>query len=150
MKVFLIIIGIALAFFAGIYFSQKYNLKVEPKIVSQSPTIIETKTISPTETITQEVITSPTISEEDLKMVIGQLLVDKHGDSAGNLTITISKQTDDFARGGASGNGGGGMWLAYKVNGSWKLAFDGNGVADCLMLKTTYKFPADMLVGVCD
>lgn len=96
---------------------------------------------------------SPTIMKEetqDLKMIIKQLLINKYGQTSSGLTITVSKEMGDYARGGASEQGGGGMWLAKKINGSWQLIFDGNGAPDCGQLKTTYLFPKEILVGICD
>lgn len=96
---------------------------------------------------------SPTIMKngaQDLKAIIKQLLISKHGQTASGLTITVSKEMGDYARGGASEQGGGGMWLAKKISGSWQLVFDGNGAPDCGQLKTTYLFPKEMLIGICD
>lgn len=35
-------------------------------------------------------------------------------------------------------------------NEKWEIIFEGNGAPDCDLLKTTYLFPVDFLVGVCD
>lgn len=97
--------------------------------------------------------TSPTIIKEkteDLKVIIKQLLINKYGQTSNGLVITVSKEMGEYARGGVTEQGGGGMWLAKKINGSWQLIFDGNGTPDCGQLKTTYLFPQEMLIGVCD
>ena len=171
---------IVLAFLGGYFFSQKYNLKIESKDSSQinpvvSPTVkpglvgddldengckgsagyswceTKQKCLRIWEEPCNEI--SPTIMEEevqDLKVIIKQLLINKYGQTSSGLTITVSKELGDYARGGASGQGGGGMWLAKKINGLWQLIFDGNGVPDCGKLKTTYLFPKEILTGVCD
>ena len=177
MKNLLVGLLIICAFAAGYLFSQKYNLKLEPKTQVQviiSPTnqplvgndvdvhgckgsagytwcepkqkclrIFEEKceVLSPT----------PTVDEtESLKTVIKQLLIQEHGSSANGLIITVSKMTGDYAKGGASEQGGGGIWLAAKINNQWQLVFDGNGVPDCQNIKANYKFPADILTNICD
>lgn len=94
---------------------------------------------------------TPAVEENaDLAVIIKQLLVVKHGSSAETLNVTVSKREGEFARGGASGQGGGGMWLAKKTDNQWELVFDGNGAPDCQELKTVYLFPDSMLLGVCD
>src|SRR4030042_1984336 len=67
-------------------------------------------TIAPTPTVDETAI---------LKTVIKQLLVAKHGSSANELTISVSKIQGLYSPGGASASGGGGMWLAAKGNGVW-------------------------------
>jgi hypothetical protein len=67
-------------------------------------------------------------------------LIAEHGPDAGNMTITVTKIEGDFAQGGAGGSGGGGMWFAAKVNGSWKLVWDGNGTISCVPINL-YNFP---------
>lgn len=90
-------------------------------------------------------VQTPTIDETDLlKTVIKQALVAEHGSTANELTITVSKIQGNFAQGGASASGGGGMWLAAKVNGNWKLVWDGNGTISCQDVNP-YNFPASLV-----
>lgn len=148
MKNALIIGGLIFAFLAGYFLSQRYNLKVEPAMVT--PTVTQATTITPEETTTVTTTITPSPKEEDLEVIIKQLLVEKYGSSANDMTVTVSQQKGNYARGGVTEPGGGAMWLAVRTMGDWQLVFDGNGVPDCTMLKTTYSFPQDMLVGVCD
>jgi len=178
MKKLLIVFLIILAFFGGYFFSQKYNLKIESKdlIPSINPTITEEplvggdsdehgckasagyswcevkqKCLRPFEEKCETQLPTPTINEtENLKITIKQLLVQKHGSTANELVITVSQNIGDYARGGASSSGGGGMWLAKKINNSWNLVFDGNGAPDCSILENQYQFPKSILQGVCD
>lgn len=177
MKKILTILLIIAAFVAGYFFSQKYNIKLESKTQTNiiiSPTIqplvgndadthgckgsagyswceSKQKCLRLFEEKCEEPSPTPSINETDsLKIIIKQLLIQEHGANANGLIITISKLIGDYASGGASEQGGGGMWLAAKVNGNWKLVFDGNGVPDCQSIKTNYKFPADILTNVCD
>lgn len=140
MKNLLVGLLIVAAFIGGYFFSQKYNFRLESKVKEQ-PAISPTSQPSPTSTIDEA---------ENLETIIKQLLIEKHGSSANNLTITVSKKSNDYAKGGASEQGGGAMWLAAKENGKWIIVFEGNGAPDCQSIKTNYKFPTDMLVNVCD
>ena len=148
MKNALIIGGFIAAFLAGYFLSQRYNLKVEPKTVT--PTVTPTITATPLETGEATTTITPSPEEKNLEVVIKQLLVEKYGATANDMTVTVSQQKGNYARGGVTEPGGGGMWLAVRIAGDWQLVFDGNGVPDCTMLKTTYSFPEEMLVGVCD
>jgi len=177
MKNLLIGFLIILAFIGGYFFSQKYNFKVEsknPPVVS--PTI--SPTVSPTIKqeilvgndadehgckgsagyswceqkqkclrVFEEKCEAS--SQEDIKTIIKNLLVEIHGQSANDLTITVSKQEGDYAKGGASAQDGGGMWLATKHDGRWTIVWEGNGVPDCQHIKS-FNFPADMLTNVCN
>jgi hypothetical protein len=93
----------------------------------------------------------PTIDEsEAIKSAVKQQLVINHGNSAEGLVITISVVNGVFSRGMATEQGGGGMWLAKKVDGLWKIVYEGNGVVDCQMIKNDYQFPSEMLTNFCD
>ncbi|MCX6791509.1 MAG: hypothetical protein NT149_00535 [Candidatus Gottesmanbacteria bacterium] len=71
-------------------------------------------------------------------------LVAEHGPDAATMTITVSKIVGNFAQGGASATGGGGMWFAAKVGDVWKLAWDGNGTISCASINP-YNFPTSMI-----
>jgi hypothetical protein len=72
-------------------------------------------------------------------------LVAKRGEGIKDLTFSISKIEGDYAQGGVSGAGGGAMWFAAKVDGVWKLVWDGNGNIFCEDLKDYPNFPTDMI-----
>lgn len=76
---------------------------------------------------------------------IKQALVSKHGESASKLNITVSKISGDYASGGASGEGGGGIWFSAKTGGTWKLVWDGNGVITCIDIAPYPDFPITMI-----
>ncbi|MFA6533311.1 MAG: hypothetical protein WCT22_04940 [Patescibacteria group bacterium] len=160
---------IIFAFVGGYFFSQKYDFKLTKKTSEVFPTTtpsIEKNLIGGDLDehgckgsagyswceIKQKCLRvwEEKCEVEDLKTIIKQLFMDKYGQASNNLTITVSKEMGDFARGGASEQGGGGMWLAKKNSGSWQLVFDGNGVVDCQKLKVIYLFPSEILTGVCD
>ena len=147
MKNILIVLGLILAFVGGYFLSQKYNFKIETKTGTPTPTVVVESQQLPEESTPTE---TPTKSDEEL---ITAALAKKHGWNPDDIIVTVSKNDGQFARGGVkekSSEVGGGMFLAVKKNGDWEIAFDGNGVPDCTELKTTYSFPSDILVGVCD
>ncbi|OQA93743.1 MAG: hypothetical protein BWY24_00346 [Microgenomates group bacterium ADurb.Bin219] len=94
----------------------------------------------------EAVTSAPTIDEtEALKTAIKKALVAKHGSSANELKISVSKVVGGYAQGGASGEGGGGMWFGAKVNGQWQLVWDGNGVITCESFGSYPDFPKEMV-----
>jgi hypothetical protein len=87
-----------------------------------------------------------TIDEtEVLKAAMKAAIVAKRGAGAADMTYTISKVNGDYAQGGANGSGGGGMWFAAKVNGTWKLVWDGNGIITCADIAPYPDFPKTMI-----
>lgn len=149
MKNFLIVLGFVLTFLAGYLFSKNYNFKLEQKTPAPTPTI-EVKVTGSTTENRPTPTTAPVKSDEEL---IKAALVVKHGWNSEDIVITVSKNDGQFARGSVkekTSETGGGMFLAKKIGGQWEIVFDGNGAPDCVVLKTTYSFPKEMLVGVCD
>jgi len=94
----------------------------------------------------EAVTAAPTTDEtEILKSAIKKALIAKHGSSANELKISVSKILGNYAQGGASGEGGGGMWFGAKVNGQWQLVWDGNGTILCSDLADYPQFPTAMI-----
>ncbi|MCB9009392.1 MAG: hypothetical protein H6656_18875 [Ardenticatenaceae bacterium] len=56
------------------------------------------------------------------------------------LTVIVETNTGTHARGGVDN----GYFLAAKVNGSWVIVADGQGVIDCDVV-APYGFPASMV-----
>lgn len=105
---------------------------------------------TPVSTESAVVITTPspipTADESvDLSLLIKAALILKHGQDAESLNVTVSKIEGNYASGGASGQGGGGMWFAAKVNGNWKLVWDGNGQINCTDIAPYPDFPSTMI-----
>ena len=94
-----------------------------------------------------EVTATPTVDETQIiQTEIKQQLVAKHGPNAESLSVSVSKISGMYAQGGASEPGvGGGMWFAAKVNGVWKLVWDGNGIITCADLAGYPQFPSSMI-----
>jgi hypothetical protein len=89
---------------------------------------------------------TPTVDDTKLLLsVVKQALVAKHGSSANELNITVSKIQGNYAQGGASATGGGAMWFAVKENGVWKLVWDGNGTISCDLTTQYPDFPKTMI-----
>jgi hypothetical protein len=78
----------------------------------------------------------------------------KYNKPLSDISVSVSKATDKVASGGVGiGTAGvaareGGGFLAAKVDGEWKIVFDGNGQIACKDLEP-YDFPADMTTGIC-
>ncbi|MDP3987761.1 MAG: hypothetical protein Q8P80_01315 [Candidatus Levybacteria bacterium] len=135
-KIVLVVVVLGAIAYGAYYFgAQKGQKQSFPE--TQTPTTEVSQTaVSPT----------PTVNETSLlKTVIKQTLAAKHGSDANTLNISVSKIQGDYAQGGATEQGGGGMWFAAKVNGSWKLVWDGNGVILCSDLTAYPNFPTDMI-----
>lgn len=163
MKNLFIILGLIIAFIAGYFFSQNYNLKIENKRNSLEPT----KIISPKEEkplvgndedkygckgsagytwceVKQKCLRlwEEPCEKVDNEKDIKQVILNKHSWTQDEVDITISKENGIFARGGIKEKEAvsGGMFLAKKIDGKWEIVFEGNGAPDCNLLKNTYFF----------
>lgn len=95
---------------------------------------------------------------KDPAQAVQYILAQKYDKPLSDVTIRITKQTSAHIAGSVSFSTGGrlpepgesGAFLAVKENGVWKVVYDGNGSIDCNVMKSTYHFPADILVGFCD
>jgi hypothetical protein len=149
---FLVILLIILGIGGGYYLGTNYKFTLQPQnAVTTTAPAIPTTTATPTdETILvtgtpSAAVVSPTTDETAVLIAAVKAgLVAEHGPDAATMTITVSKIVGNFAQGGAAATGGGGMWFAAKVNGVWKLAWDGNGTISCTSVNP-YNFPATMI-----
>ncbi len=94
-----------------------------------------------------EIPEEPVIVEDLIKKVFAE----KYSKKISAVSLNISKETENYARGGVTFLdegflGIGGLFLATKINGEWMLVFDGNGSFSCDMLRD-YNFPEDMMEG---
>jgi hypothetical protein len=138
----IVVLVMSLIGIGGYLLGQKNNQpKEQPatQIIQPSPIPTQEPSITPS-------VPTPTIDEGSvLKQAIKTALVAEHGSQASSLNITVSKIEGDYASGAASEQGGGGMWFAAKVNGIWKLVWDGNGMILCSSLTSYPSYPADMI-----
>ena len=93
----------------------------------------------------------PCVSVQD-EQGIKQAFVDKYGKPLPDVNISILKNNGDHAFGsvtfGQGGPGEGGYFFAYKKDGKWLIAADGNGSVSCRYLEY-YGFPDDMTKDTC-
>jgi len=79
---------------------------------------------------------------------IKQALLDKHGWTSDSVIVTITENNGTHAFGSVQPagdtSGGGGLLFAAKVDGKWKIAWDGNGTINCSDIEP-YDFPLEML-----
>ena len=89
---------------------------------------------------------SSTPADESVALVadIKAALIAEHS-SAGTPDVTVSKIEGDFAKGEVSFESGGGIWFGAKVNGIWKLIWDGNGIITCADVAPYPALPKDLL-----
>ena len=89
----------------------------------------------------------PQSQAEDISGEIKLLFIQKYNKDENEVMVTINQQTAEYARGGVKfgqdGIGEGGIFLAAKVDGKWRLVFDGNGMIPCSQLED-YNFPETM------
>lgn len=152
MKYFIAIFATAVVVFLGAYIYFK-GLPVFPSYnkvptSTQSGAVTSQPTALPIESPTPVASGSAVqTADENISIVsaVQAALVAEHGSDAASLNITITKVDGDYASGMASAQAGGGIWYAAKVNGIWKLVWDGNGTISCSSLTAYPGFPKDMI-----
>lgn len=139
MKYFITAFVTAVVVFLGatVYYKGLPNFTSPSGVSVTSTEVAATPTTNPTPT--------PSGDNTDLISAMRAALIIEHGQDTGLLNVTVSKIEGDYAQGGASGQGGGGMWFAAKVSGVWKLVWDGNGIIDCNNVAPYPNFPRDMI-----
>jgi hypothetical protein len=98
-------------------------------------------------------VEEPAVEEPTVEDSIKELFSQKYDKPISEISINITAQDDTHAKGGVNfspgGMGNGGLFLAVKENGQWKLIYDGNGSVNCPKIRE-YGFTQDLLEGVCD
>ena len=94
-------------------------------------------------------------SETPAEQAIKEILATKYEKDIADVVVNITKSDDAHVAGNVfflmdGQQGEGGMVLAVKENNEWKVVYDGNGSVDCPLLKNTYQFTDEMLIGFCD
>lgn len=140
--VLLMVVVAAGAYYFGV---QSKTAPTEPVSITVTPT----QAVVPVSPSTTSPVTSPaTPTTDENALVIAAVkagLVAEHGPDANSLTVTVSTIQGTYAKGMASASAGGGLWFAAKVNGSWKLVWDGNGTIDCTSLTAYPNFPNTLI-----
>lgn len=90
---------------------------------------------------------TPSIDEtENLKVAVKKALIEKHGQSAQSLVISVTQVIGNYAKGMVNDSGaGGGIWFAAKTNGEWTLVWDGNGIIVCKAFSKYPDFPSELI-----
>lgn len=104
--------------------------------VTPTPALVSPTIMPPTAT--------PTIVDDNA--LIEKALFDKNKwQEADNITIQISTNNGTYASGTVTALGGGGYFFAAKVNGTWKIVADGNGMILCSNLTNYPEFPKTLI-----
>lgn len=148
MKTVVIILLLIIIGAGGFYLGQKY--KLVPATTTTETTPATTQTLPTVPTVTQTITAMPTpaatVDETaTLMAAVKAGLITEHGQDAGNMNLTVSLIQGNYAKGMANGSGGGGIWFAAKVNGMWKLVWDGNGIIQCSDLTNYPDFPNTLI-----
>jgi len=85
-------------------------------------------------------------TEEEIKTELKKLFAVKYNKEIEDVSITISQRKGDYIVGGVkfTGEMAGGYLLGAKVNGEWKIIFDGNGTIPCSSVDKV-DFPSDLV-----
>ncbi|MBI3385827.1 hypothetical protein HY031_01950 [Candidatus Gottesmanbacteria bacterium] len=128
----------------GFYLGNKYRL------VPVMPTPISVPAVTPVSTPVVSAAPTPTPTPNaqenaTLTSAVKQGLIAEHGPDAVDLNISVTKIVGNFAQGSVSGSGGGAIWFAAKVKGTWVLVWDGNGTISCNAVAPYADFPKSMI-----
>jgi len=85
------------------------------------------------------------VPEQTTEAAIQKLFAEKYPKYADTVTVKVSSEAENHARGSVTFVEGeaGGIFLAAKVDGNWKIVHDGNGAIPCTL--SSYDFPKEML-----
>jgi len=104
---------------------------------------------APNPEITVEITPTPTkkiISPAEEENLIKKTVYEKTGLAEEEASVTISKNTGEFATGGIKEYEaiGGAYWLAAKTDEGWVCVYDGQSQPECEQIDL-YGFPKDMV-----
>ncbi len=161
------LVFLVLAFIAGVFAMRLWtelrggdSPKVPEEITTEnvetaedSPVVLpetEEATDTPEEETTEAVDEEALVTEEDT-LAIREALANKHSKDLEDVTLRDWEEdtTGSYVTGGVSlgeGPGNAGMFWAYKEDGEWLIAADGNGNPECTVLESA-GFPEDMQEG---
>ena len=102
------------------------------------------------QTATKQSTSTPAANPEDTDAqviaALQQLFAVKYNRKAADVIISINHRRGNYVVGGVKFTGAleGGYLLAAKVNGAWKIVFDGNGTIPCSSVDVV-SFPSDLV-----
>lgn len=90
---------------------------------------------------------APTIRETSLHDQVVAALSRKNNWEASRVEVNVATTEGNYAKGDVKFKDemGGGLWFAAKVNDSWKIVYDGNGMITCDALTEYKDFPKDLI-----
>ncbi|MFZ2664094.1 MAG: hypothetical protein WAX66_01925 [Patescibacteria group bacterium] len=85
-------------------------------------------------------------TEEEIKTELKKLFAVKYDKEIEDVNVTVSQRKGNYIVGGVkfAGEMAGGYLLGAKVNGEWKIIFDGNGTIPCSSVDEV-SFPSDLV-----
>jgi len=94
-------------------------------------------------------INKPNVNPLSREEALIKLFAEKYDLLESDVENTISQESENHVAGivelAPKGPGNVGGFLAAKVDGQWKLVFDGNGSVSCEVLRE-YNFPQEMFI----
>jgi hypothetical protein len=92
-------------------------------------------------------VPTPVVEKSSVKdQIIGALSQKNNWDTT-RVELNITNTEGDYAKGDVKFRDemGGGLWFAAKVNDTWKIVYDGNGMITCDMLTNYNNFPKNLI-----
>lgn len=136
-----------LVFLASTVYYKGFPKFTRPQSVSV--TVTESPTVSPepsSPTVQQATASAtPTVNPETIISAVKKALIKKYGEGSADMNVTLSEVQGEYAKGMVTEGGGGGMWFAARLNGTWTLVWDGNGTISCTDVSPYPLFPASMI-----
>jgi len=93
------------------------------------------------------------INQKESVEELQKIFIRKYPKYADTAQVVVDQEAGNYARGSIIFENGapGGLFLAVKNEGLWKIVFEGNGAPDCVKLRTEYGFPDALLKpNICD
>lgn len=91
------------------------------------------------------VVQPPAVDTVSDLALIKQALVAKDHLDLTDVTVTLAKDTGQYASGAVNGSGGGGYYFAAKTGNTWVIVASGNGSIMCSDLVNYPDFPSSMI-----
>lgn len=90
---------------------------------------------------------SPIVQNGSVKDQIIVALSQKNNWDASKVELNVASLEGDYAKGDVKFKDemGGGLWFAAKVNDTWEIVYDGNGMITCDRLTNYQNFPKDLI-----
>ncbi|MDO8610488.1 MAG: hypothetical protein Q7R95_08130 [bacterium] len=87
----------------------------------------------------------PCIAVNEDELIKQTLFKKNNWKESDGITITVSSNDGQYAKGSITAQGGGGYLFAAKVNGVWEIVADGNGTISCSSLEKYSNYPKTLI-----